>query len=88
MARARQVTQADLADSVGGARQSVDYPLKSLEARRWPPVAQAVAAVRACRHAQEYRDDPAGGTVLLVTVPASGSIVRNSGTRNGAGWLP
>ena len=28
------------------------------------------------------------GTVLLVTVPASGSIVRNSGTRNGAGWLP
>src|SRR5215213_9745356 len=27
-------------------------------------------------------------TVLLVTVPASGEIGGNSGTRNGAGWLP
>src|SRR4029453_11108992 len=27
------------------------------------------------------------GTVLLVTVPASGTIVRNSGTPTGAGWL-
>src|SRR5215207_4432999 len=31
---------------------------------------------------------PSGrGTVLLVTVPASGTIVRNSGSPNGARWL-
>ena len=60
--------------------------LAALQGRTWPahPGRCRSSGMSPC---QEYMDDRAGGTVLLVTVPASGSIVRNSGTRNGAGWL-